>query len=396
MTSTPTFGRRAAAPAPMTFARSTPAPVQAFAVEDTAGAPDKTPYLTVGLATLLALIFIFEQTGGLPMGPGMTLHHFALVASGGMSRDLVFEHGEWWRIFTAPLLHASLSHIVGNVIVMLFAAVTLERLMGRAWLAATFVVSGLGGAVGSLLMNPHQTVTVGASGAIMGLLAMVLASSLHYASHANAKRLRWIAFRLMIPSLIPYAGSDTDYNGHLGGAVAGGLMGFALLVAWPEDEDRPRLSRLMAMLGWTGLAVAVAAFALVATRHGTYIARGQPLAGAFPDKGWANAAQVRDLTARYPHDPRVRLHSARLYTEAKNYTAAERELRLGLAETEILDRDLPPAIRQTLRYFLVSSLLQQQRMADARREAAPLCEQPLQVPELEKAQTALKRSFCPA
>ena len=396
MTSTPTFGRRLAAPAAKALPRSAPAPTQAFQVEAAAALPDKTPYLTVGLATVLALVFVFEQTGGLAMGPGMTLHHFALVASGAMSHELVFGRGEWWRIFTAPLLHASLSHIVGNVIVMLFAALTLERLMGRAWLAATFVVSALGGVVGSLLMNPQQTSTVGASGAVMGLLAMVLASSLHYASHENAKRLRWIAFRLMIPSLIPYAGSDTDYNGHLGGAVAGGLMGFALLVAWPEDEDRPRLSRLMAILGWTGLAMAVAAFALVATRHGTYIARGQPLAGSLPNKGWANAAEVRDLTARYPHDPRVRLHSAHLYTEANNFVGAERELRLGLAEVEILDRDLPPAVRQTLRYLLVSSLLQQQRWADARREAAPLCDQPLLIPDLEQAQKALKRSFCPA
>jgi rhomboid protease GluP len=394
MTSASTFGRRATPPAATTFARPAPAPVQAASLD--AATTDKTPYLTIGLATLLALIFIFEQTGGLPMGAGMDLHLFSLIASGGMSRDLVFEQGEWWRIFTAPLLHGSLSHIVGNVVVMLFAAITLERLMGRAWLAATFVVSALGGAVGSLLMNPHQTVTVGASGAIMGLLAMVLASSLHYASHENAKRLRWVAYRLMIPSLIPYAGSSTDYNGHLGGAVAGGLMGFALLVAWPEDEERPRLSRLMAVLGWTGLAAAVAAFALVATRHGTYIDRGRPLAAALPDKGWADAAQVRDLTARYPHDPRVRLHSAHLYTEARNYIAAERELRLGLAETEILDRDLPPAVRQTLRYFLVASLLQQQREIDARREAAPLCAEPLLVPSLEKAEKALRRGFCPA
>lgn len=406
MTSTPTFGRRAVSPGQGAFAPTSPvartaaravfqAPV--LKAEDVDSAADKTPYLSIGLATLLALVFIFEQTGGLAMGPGMAMNHFSLVAAGGMSRDLVLERGEWWRIFTAPLLHASLSHIIGNVLVMLFAAMTLERLMGRAWLAATFVVSALGGAIGSLAMNAPQTVTVGASGAIMGLLAMVLAASLHYAAHDNAKRLRWIAFRLMIPSLIPFAGSNTDYNCHLGGAVAGGLMGFALLVAWPEDEDRPRLGRLMAVVGWTGLACAVAAFALVATRHGTYIARGQVLAPELPKKGRATAAQVADLTDRYPHDPRVRLHSAQLYLEADNPAGAERELRLGLSETQILDRDLPPAIHQALRYVLVAVLLQERKIGEARREAGPLCSQKVMDPSLEKARRMMTdQGLCPA
>lgn len=408
MPSSPTFGRRAAPPA---FARSAAPPIaspvafegravpHAERTFDEAGQPDKTPYLTIGLATLLALIFIFEQTGGLPMGPGMDLHHFSLVAAGGMSRELVFERGEWWRIFTAPLLHASLSHIVGNVLVMLFAAITLERLMGRAWLAATFVVSAIGGSIGSLLMNPSATVTVGASGAIMGLLAMVLASSLHFASHDNAKRLRWIAFRLMIPSLIPFAGSNTDYNGHLGGAVAGGLMGFALLVAWPEEEDRPRLRRLAAILGWTGLTAAAAAFVLVSTRHGAYIARGQAFAPAFmlPKEGWGTHEQARRLVARYPHDPRARLYAARSYFAAGNAFAAESEARLGLAETEALAHDTPQAVGQALRYFLVVSLVQQHRETDAVREAAPLCAVKPADDQLKETRALLaKNGLCPA
>jgi rhomboid protease GluP len=225
-----------------------------------------------------------------------------------------------------------------------------------------------------------------------------LASSLHYAAHDNAKRLRWIAFRLLIPSLIPFAGSNTDYNGHLGGAVAGGLMGFALLVCWPEDEDRPRLGRVMAATGWTGLALAVAAFALVATRHGTYIARGRNFVpdSMLPTKGWGTHAEARAMTERYPHDPRARLYAAKSYFEAGNAFAAEREARLGLAETEILQRDMPEAIGQALRYFLVSALMQERRPEEARREAAPLCDR--KPPEdLRKAREAIgKLGFCPA
>jgi membrane associated rhomboid family serine protease len=119
MPSSSTFGRRAAAPPSTTAAWAPVAPVASPSFSATADSPfDKTPYLSIGLLTLLALIFIFQPTAGLPMGPGMemSLHH--LMAVGGVSRHLVVEEGEWWRIFTAPLLHANLAHIVGNAVVM--------------------------------------------------------------------------------------------------------------------------------------------------------------------------------------------------------------------------------------------------------------------------------------
>jgi len=410
MTQSPVFGRRADPPAPTRLAPTPPAkvrprwepPVVAAETDVTVepAAPDKAPYLTIVLLTLLAMVFVFEQSGGLPSGPGLSFSLSTLVAAGGLSRDLL-EQGEWWRIFTAPLLHGDLAHIIGNSVVMVLAAVTLERLIGRAWLAATFVVSALGGAAASVLLNPPDVVTVGASGAIMGLLAMVLASSLHFAALDHAKRLRWVAFRLLIPSLIPFgaaSGSAIDYNAHMGGAAAGGLMGFILLVAWPEEEDQPRLGAVAAGIGWLGLTAAIVAFALVTTRHETYIARGRLLAPDYllPRKGWGTEAEARDLLARYPHDPRVRLITGRNYLEARNPLNAERELRQGLSETEILARDMPDSVEEMLRYFLVSALVGQGRLSAAAVEAKPLCHLPLRPQTKGPREAMAQAGFCPA
>lgn len=384
MSSTSTFGRRAAPPQARAAASAPPrvrasaAPLAPIATAlDDETSFDKTPYLSVALLTLLALIFIFQPTAGLPMGPGMEMSLHNLMAVGGVSRKLVMEQGEWWRIFTAPLLHANLAHIIGNAVVMAFAAITLERVVGRSWLAATFVLSGLGGSLGSMLLNKGEVVSVGASGAIMGLLAMILMCSLHPAMHLHAKRLRWITVRLFVPSLIPFGaalGSTTDYNGHLGGAVVGGVLGFILLATWDEQSENPRQSRLLWIVGGAGLALATLAFALVSTRHETYIARGRPLVPDFmlPDKGWAGQQQAMALVQAYPRDPRARLQLAHAYVEADNYVNAEREIRAALAEREILG-ELSPNLETLLRNYLVGVLAAQQRLDEAEREARPLC-----------------------
>lgn len=401
MSSTSTFGRRAAPPTPArawtaTPERVAPPPRAPVASAEPAGF-DKTPYLSIGLLTPLALIFIFQPTAGLPMGPGMEMSVHHLTAVGGVSRDLVFKDGEWWRIFTAPLLHGNLAHIVGNAVVMAFAAITLERVVGRSWLAAAFVISGVGGALASLLLNKQSVVSVGASGAIMGLLAMILMCSLHPSMHEHAKRLRWITLRLFIPSLIPFGaalGSTTDYNGHLGGAVAGGVLGFVLLATWDEDTDNPRQSRVLWGVGGAGLVLAVMAFALVATRHHTYIERGRPLVPDFmlPAKGWAGEAQARALVAAYPHDPRARLQMAHAYIEAKNYINAETEIRLALTEREIIARDMGPDFEVYLRNFLVGILASQQRYEAAVREAAPLCKLHPTDPELKDLDQRMRKA----
>lgn len=379
MSSTSTFGRRAAPPTGQARTWTPPPsrvkPVVAAPVDEPGF--DKTPYLSISLLTMLALIFIFQPTAGLPMGPGMEMSLHNLMAVGGSSRTLVFQDGEWWRIFTAPLLHANMAHIVGNAVVMAFAAITLERVVGRSWLAAAFVVSSLGGSAASLMLNKQDVVSVGASGAIMGLLAMILMCSLHPAMHQHAKRLRWITLRLFLPSLIPFGaalGSTTDYNAHMGGAVAGGALGFVLLATWDEDSENPRQSRLLWIVGAAGLALAVLAFALIIPRHQAYIDRGRPLIPDFmlPDKGWAAEPQARALVQAYPHDPRGRLQLAHAYVELDNYVNAEREVRQALTERALL-RDLSPDLEIVLRNYLVGILAAQERIAEAEREAQPLC-----------------------
>ena len=107
-----------------------------------------TPWLTFALLGGLVAVFVLEQKYAIgPLGPGLRPSLATLQALGALSGEAVLTHGEWYRLFTAPLLHANVWHLIGNGTALFMAGYVLENLAGRAWLAALFVVGGLGGAV---------------------------------------------------------------------------------------------------------------------------------------------------------------------------------------------------------------------------------------------------------
>ena len=141
-------------------------------------------------------------------------------------------------MLTAAWLHASPSHLIGNGLILLLTGLWLERLLGRAWFTAVYAVSAVGGSAASVLMNPSGPVSVGASGAIMGLLGAAFVCSFHVAAHENKGKMRFWTLRLMVPALIPSSG-HIDYSGHFGGVLAGVAIGYVLQFVCPRPRTGP-------------------------------------------------------------------------------------------------------------------------------------------------------------
>jgi membrane associated rhomboid family serine protease len=97
----------------------------------------RPPVLTIIMLAILVAIFVGELEYAPPQA-GMTPSLDTLVALGGLMRNLVVERHEWFRIFTAALLHADPMHILFNGIAFFFSARALERLLGRLWLLTLF------------------------------------------------------------------------------------------------------------------------------------------------------------------------------------------------------------------------------------------------------------------
>jgi membrane associated rhomboid family serine protease/TPR repeat protein len=195
--------------------------------------------LTLLVAIALAAIFALEValSGPVKGPPGASIE--VLIAFGGLSRDLVLQEGQWWRLVAAPFIHADIVHLMLNGAALLFAGFALEDLVGKVRWALIYSLGALVGGVFSLCVNGPSIVSIGASGSVMALLAalVVLASAVEDEVQRNG--LQVTAARLLVPSLLPVVtrrtGGAVDVAAHVGGALAGALLALVLL---PELKRR--------------------------------------------------------------------------------------------------------------------------------------------------------------
>ncbi len=131
--------------------------------------------------------------------------------------------GEWWRLITAAFLHGSVIHIAMNMFVLYMIGAPIEQAIGRGRFLALYLISGLSGSAGALLLDPNA-ITVGASGAIFGILgaALILERQRTYVLGGSALSL------LVINLVFTFAIPNISIGGHLGGLAGGALGALAL------------------------------------------------------------------------------------------------------------------------------------------------------------------------
>jgi membrane associated rhomboid family serine protease len=168
--------------------------------EGNPGVIAQLPWLTFVLCVTLIFKFNTELRASVDYSAPYTPGHFSLLALGASSRSQILGAGEWWRLFTAPVLHASPSHLIGNLIALLVAGWMLEPLVGIGWFGAIYFLGGFSGAVVSMLQNAADAQSVGASGAIMSCLACMFALSFHDGVR-KPKLMRQLSGALLFPAL---------------------------------------------------------------------------------------------------------------------------------------------------------------------------------------------------
>lgn len=139
------------------------------------------------------------------------------------------------RLVSSQFVHGGLSHLLGNMYGLVFACFFLMPIAKNARLILSYVVCGIAGSLASVFVHP-TTVSVGASGAIMGLWGMLLALALLHDERiaGNEKGIFlnvgvFAGFTL----LIGWFASNVDNWAHVGGFVAGILLGS---VYWLVDR----------------------------------------------------------------------------------------------------------------------------------------------------------------
>jgi rhomboid protease GluP len=333
---TASFGKRG--PLPVRVAVSAPRPrasEESAAARPQAVTPpgilsrifSRIPYFTLVASCLLVTRFSAELARATdwigPRAPG----HFTLLAMGASSRAQVEGHGEWWRLFTQTALHGSLSHLVGNLLTFIVVGFLLEPMIGIGWFAAIYFTGGFAGAVLSTVLNPADVLSVGASGAIMAMLAALFTLSFHAGAPRPVKMRRVAAFSLF-PALIPsvtHGGPVTDINAHLGGCMAGALIGFVMLVFWNEEDDHPPGRSLAAAIAGLWAAMTVWAFMASTVTYAHYARGGLSFIPPreLPADNETMKANSFALVTRYPRDPRAHLFRGLYFLDQNDVSDAE-------------------------------------------------------------------------
>ncbi len=135
-------------------------------------------------------------------------------------------HGDWWRLITAAFLHANIIHIGFNMLALWWFGAPVEEYLGRARFLGLYAASGLAGSAGALVAAP-TAVTVGASGAIFGILGAMLILEWQATGRLGGNALTLIVINLAIGFAYNGSGGNISIGGHIGGLIVGLLATLA-------------------------------------------------------------------------------------------------------------------------------------------------------------------------
>jgi membrane associated rhomboid family serine protease len=209
----------------------------------------------IGINVLVFLIML-SQGASLGSAGGELYVRGALFIRGQLADGEVvgLAEGEWYRLLTAAFLHAGLLHLGFNMLMLWWIGAPLEEAMGRARFLLLYVVSGLAGSAGALLYSP-EAVTVGASGAVFGLLGAAFVLE-RQAGIRGGPVMTIIILNVALSFLV----SGISIGGHLGGLAGGALA----MLAFSRFGRGHALYGRMGALGTAGVVAVGIASVLIA------------------------------------------------------------------------------------------------------------------------------------
>lgn len=133
---------------------------------------------------------------------------------------------QWYRLGTAVFLHQAVTHIALNMLSLWWLGPSLEEALGRLRFLALYLLAGLGGSAVSFLLAPPGQSSLGASGAIFGLLGAV-----GVLVRRIGGNMRPIIIVLVLNLVFTFAVPGIDWRAHLGGLFFGALVAFGMVHA---------------------------------------------------------------------------------------------------------------------------------------------------------------------
>jgi membrane associated rhomboid family serine protease len=205
--------------------------------------------VTKALIAINVVIYLITAVQGSGIGqPGGALwNKWALYGP-------LVHQGDWWRLITAAFLHASIVHIAFNMLALWWIGAPVEQYLGRVRFIGLYLVAGLAGSAGALVASPNA-VTVGASGAIFGILGAMLILEWQATGRLGGNALSLIVINLAIGFAFNGAGGNISIGGHIGGLI-GGILATLAFARWGKGHAAYGRLGITGSLGLVAVAIA--------------------------------------------------------------------------------------------------------------------------------------------
>lgn len=184
-----------------------------------------TPVLTIMLITINVLIFLY----GLFFDKNsMLINNFALYGP-------YVRGGDYYRLISSAFIHVSLFHLLVNMYSLYIIGSQIENFFGKTKYIVIYLFSAIMGSLFSMLFT--RGVSIGASGAIFGLLGAMLYFGYFYRIYLGNTITSQILPVILINLLIGFSSSSIDNFAHIGGLVGGIIITMALGVKDKADKN---------------------------------------------------------------------------------------------------------------------------------------------------------------
>lgn len=131
-------------------------------------------------------------------------------------------HGEWYRLISSMFLHFNFEHILMNMLSLFIFGKIVESIIGSWRMLIIYIISGLYGNFVSLSFNT-STISVGASGAIFGLIGSIFVI-MYLSKNFNKKMIGQLLIALVVLIGFSLFMSNINIMAHLGGFISGVLI----------------------------------------------------------------------------------------------------------------------------------------------------------------------------
>lgn len=212
----------------------------------------KTPIITYLLILINVIVFAITYIYGSGIEPNVLVKFGGLISTSNYSFNLS-------RIFTSMFLHVSIVHLILNMYSLYVLGSQLESFYGKFKFLIIYLVSGIAGNLLTLPLLQSNVVSVGASGAIFGLMGSLLYFGYHYRVYLGTVIKSQIIPLIVLNLLIGFLVTSINNFAHIGGLVGGILISIVVGVKYKTSTSE-RINGIIMSLIYFGFLIYLAFF----------------------------------------------------------------------------------------------------------------------------------------